>query len=63
MDSSKELKMYRNGNSVNSFLYVDNGKIFEELFTPTLNEIAVSFWYVSSTPVLHAVLSDHLRYG
>ena len=37
-------------------------KIFEELFIPTLNGIAVSVWYVSSTPViLHTVLNDQLQ--
>ena len=36
-------------------------KIFEELFTPTLNGIAVSVWHVSCTPVvLHAGLNDKL---
>ena len=32
-------------------LYVDNGKGFKQLFTFTLNGIAVSVWYVSSEPV------------
>ena len=37
-------------------------KIFEELFTPTLNGIAVSVWYVSSTQdILHAGLNNQLR--
>ena len=36
-------------------------KIFEELFTPNLNAIALSHRYVSSTPVsLHAGLNDQL---
>ena len=37
-------------------------KIFVELFTLTLNGIAVSVWYVFSTPaVLSTGLNDHLR--
>ena len=34
-------------------------KIFIELLAPTLNKIAISAWFVSSTPVdLHAGLND-----
>ena len=37
-------------------------KAFLELFTPTLNKIAVSIRHVPSTPaVLHAGLDNHLR--
>ena len=44
------------------FSYADNGKSFDELFTSTLNEIAVSVCYVSSTPVvLRVELTDQLR--
>ena len=34
-----------------SFLYPNNEKGFKQLFTFTLNGIAVSVWYVSSEPV------------
>ena len=32
-------------------LYADNGKGYKQLYTLTLNGIAVSVWYVSSEPV------------
>ena len=60
--SIKELKIYRNGNSVNFVSYADIAKTFEELFASTWNGIAVNVWYVSCTPVvLHAGLNDQLR--
>ena len=34
-----------------SFSYADNGKSFKQLYTLTLNGVAVSVWYVSSKPV------------
>ena len=34
-----------------NFSYADNGKGFKQLFTFTLNGIAVSILYVSSKPV------------
>ena len=38
-------------------------EIFEELFTCTLNGVAVTVWYVSSTSaVLHAGLNHQLRH-
>ena len=40
------------------FLYANNGKNFEKLFTSTLNGIAVSVWCVFSTLILHAGLSN-----
>ena len=51
-DWNKELKIYRNGNFANFSMTPTIAKIFEELFTPTLNGIAFSVWYVSSTPVV-----------
>ena len=47
----------------NLFSYADNKKyLFEELFTPTLNGIAVSVRGVSYTPVfLNVGLDDKLR--
>ena len=41
-----KLKTQRNGISANRFLYSDDGRISEELFTPTLNGIAISVWCV-----------------
>ena len=55
----KELKIYMKGNSAKIY---SMSKFFEKLFTPTLNKIAVSFWYVSSTSVvLHVGLKDRWR--
>ena len=34
-----------------SFSYADNGKGFKQLYTFTLNGIAVNVWYASSKPV------------
>ena len=39
---AKELKIYKNGNLANIFLYAGNGKYFQELFALTLNRIVVS---------------------
>ena len=42
-----------------SYRLVTMAKIFEELFTPILNELAVSVWYMSSTQVvLHSGLTN-----
>ena len=58
---TKELKIYRNGNSAKSLSYAENSKEVEELFTLTLNGVAVSVQHVFSTPViLHAELNDYL---
>ena len=44
--SSKELKIYRNGNSAKLFSRAGNGKYFEELFSHIFNEIVVSAFCV-----------------
>ena len=44
--------MNRNGNSVNFFSYVCNGKEVKELFTSTLNGISASVRCVSSIIVV-----------
>ena len=45
----------------NFFSYADSGKDFRKVVCPTLNEIAVDVWYVSSTSVvLHAGLNGQL---
>ena len=60
--ANKELKIYRNRKSENFFSYADNGNDFKESIYPTLNGVAVSVWYVSSTPViLHARLNNQLQ--
>ena len=44
------------------FLVCRQSKIFQELFTPTLNWITVGVQYMSSTPlILHAGLNHQLR--
>ena len=50
------IKHYRNGYLTKFFSYAVMAMFFKELFTPTLNRIAVSAQYVSST------LNDQLRH-
>ena len=58
---AKELKIYRNGNSSNLFLYATMAENFLELFTSNLNGIVVSARHVRSTSVVrHAGLDDPL---
>ena len=62
MGYSKELNIYRSGNSATFFSYSSNGKYFEELFTFILNGIVVSGWHVTYVSVVqHARLTDWLR--
>ena len=51
-----------NKSSAKFFLYVSNGKYFEELFTLIFNRIVASGWYVFFASVVqHARLLDWLR--
>ena len=46
---AEEFKMCRNGNSTSFFLHAGHGKDFWTVVYPTLNRIAVTVRYVSST--------------
>ena len=58
----RNYRLKKNGNLANFLSYVCKCKNIKELFASTLNEIAVSVCYVSSTPVvLRVELTDQLR--